>query len=174
MFWSLFTEKLAQRIVDQTNLYARTMVRNRPRKRDRPSLSGASRDSSQPAWRHGGELTITELQLFLGRILLMGIRSRPEIRDYWSTRESLSDPYISSKMSRDRFEEILARLHLAYNFLNRSDSDRLWKIRPMIDSLNESFQQAYHPTCEVSIDEGMVPFKGRIGFKQYMKNKPCK
>ena len=26
----------------------------------------------------------------------------------------------------------------------------------------------------VTIDEAMIPFKGRLGFKQYMKNKPTK
>lgn len=30
------------------------------------------------------------------------------------------------------------------------------------------------PGQVLSIDEGMVPFKGRLSFKQYMKDKPTK
>lgn len=32
----------------------------------------------------------------------------------------------------------------------------------------------YTPDEEISVDESMVPFKGRLSFKQYMKDKPCK
>lgn len=32
----------------------------------------------------------------------------------------------------------------------------------------------YIPDEEISVDESMVPFKGRLSFKQYMKDKPCK
>ena len=52
--------------------------------------------------------------------------------------------------------------------------DKLLKIRPVIDLLQESFKKCWIPHQECSIDEGMIPFTGRSSIKQYMKNKPDK
>jgi hypothetical protein len=38
----------------------------------------------------------------------------------------------------------------------------------------ETFKENYSPTREQAIDECMIKFKGRIGFKQYMPQKPVK
>ena len=50
----------------------------------------------------------------------------------------------------------------------------LYKVRPLIESLNTAFRDIYYPTCELSVDERMVGFKGRLGFKQYFPLKPTK
>ena len=42
------------------------------------------------------------------------------------------------------------------------------------DILSRQFQSNYTPTECVTIDEPMIPFKGRLGFKQYMTDKPTK
>ena len=52
--------------------------------------------------------------------------------------------------------------------------DKLYKVRPLIESLNTAFRDIYYPTCELSVDERMVGFKGRLGFKQYLPLKPTK
>jgi len=51
-------------------------------------------------------------------------------------------------------------------------TDRLYKIRPYIDYLQEKFENEYYPHQNLSIDECMIPFKGRLGIKQYIKDKP--
>lgn len=52
--------------------------------------------------------------------------------------------------------------------------DKLFKIRPLIESLKINFQIHYNPHCEQSIDEAMVKYKGRTSLKQYMPLKPIK
>ena len=52
--------------------------------------------------------------------------------------------------------------------------DPLFKLRPFLDPLLKSFQKTYHPGREVSIDESMIGFKGRLSFIQYMPKKPTK
>lgn len=52
------------------------------------------------------------------------------------------------------------------------DYDRLYKIRYLTDYLKEKFKQFYAE--EISVDEGMVPFRGRWSGKQYHKDKPIK
>ncbi|GFO39553.1 PiggyBac transposable element-derived protein 4 [Plakobranchus ocellatus] len=44
----------------------------------------------------------------------------------------------------------------------------------MLTYLNEKFQTVYIPYVDVTIDESMVKFKGRLGFRQYMPAKPIK
>ena len=45
------------------------------------------------------------------------------------------------------------------------------KIKPVIDSLRNQFLKVYNSHREVSIDEAMVPFKGKSTIKQYMPKK---
>ena len=56
----------------------------------------------------------------------------------------------------------------------RDVDDKLFKVRPLLDRLANTFRKEYRPSKFVSIDEGMVKYKGRLGFKQYMPTKPVK
>ena len=51
-------------------------------------------------------------------------------------------------------------------------TDKLTKIRPLISKLENAFQNVYVPGKNLSIDEGLVKFIGRLSFKQYMPKKP--
>ena len=42
--------------------------------------------------------------------------------------------------------------------------DPLFKLRPFVDPLVINFQKAYHPGREISVDESMIGFKGRLYF----------
>ena len=80
-------------------------------------------------------------------------------------------------MSRIRFDQIYRFLHLAHsNFQFSRDQpghDKLFKVRKFWD-LVPTFESEYTTHKSVTIDEAMIPFKGRLGFKQYIKNKPTK
>ena len=52
--------------------------------------------------------------------------------------------------------------------------DPLYKVRPLIDMCHRTFLSEYNPAKEMSMDEGMVKFKGRIFFRQYMPKKPIR
>ena len=52
--------------------------------------------------------------------------------------------------------------------------DRLGKIRPVFNYLQEQFKQAYNPGQEIAVDEAMIKFQGRSSLKQYMPMKPIK
>ena len=51
---------------------------------------------------------------------------------------------------------------------------RVDKIKPLLDRLLATFQSAFYPGCDVAVDETMVGFKGRVGFRQYCPLKPTK
>ena len=48
----------------------------------------------------------------------------------------------------------------------------LYKIRPYISVLDESFQTNYKPEMNLSFDEAICPFKGRVKFRVYNPAKP--
>ena len=50
----------------------------------------------------------------------------------------------------------------------------IYKVRKLLDILSPRFLSEYNTHEELSIDEAMIPFKGRLSIKQYMKDKPTK
>ena len=52
--------------------------------------------------------------------------------------------------------------------------DPLYKIRPFLEPLIANFQAEYTLHKEISVDETMISYKGRLGFIQYMPKKPKK
>ena len=113
-------------------------------------------------------LTKNEFEQWLGLCLYMSISTIPLTRLYWSGL----DDKVPSIMKRDRFEEIKANIHLVDNTTN-VNNDKMFKVRPLIDHLRTEFQKL-PKTEHLSIDEQLVPFKGKHSLKQYMPKKPKK
>ena len=75
--------------------------------------------------------------------------------------------------SRKKYEDLLHNLHCASSIPpGQPGHDKIHKIRKVVTILNRNFQKNWTPHQQNSVNEGMFPFKGRIGFKQYMKDKP--
>ena len=87
-------------------------------------------------------------------------------------------PGFRSILPRDRFFAILRFLHLSDNSSaiprGQPGHDRSFKVRPMISSMVEAWQDAYDIEKSVSVDECMIAFKGRVSMRQYMPKKPSK
>lgn len=71
----------------------------------------------------------------------------------------------------------LKRLKLLGNFLNfthdtpQGNTDKLYKIKPVLEYLSNFFTEIYTPERELSIDESLMLWKGRLSWKQYIKIK---
>lgn len=156
IFLCLFPKELIDHIVFHTNLYATQISNGKP-------YTPTNHD---------------EIKTFLGIHLIMGIKKLPSLRDYWSSRPELRDMYVSSCMPRDRFIWLLRHLHLNDNSLqpkkNAPNFDKLYKVRPLLNTLSATFASAYKPSKNQAIDESMIRFKGRSAIKQYMPLKPIK
>nr|XP_022904168.1 piggyBac transposable element-derived protein 2-like [Onthophagus taurus] len=114
--------------------------------------------------------TQNELEVFVGMHILMGNLPYPRLKCYWENK--LRIPTIADAMPRDRFHKLRSFLH----FVNVEEKppeckDRFWKIRPLYNTIRKRILQLPLET-KLSIDEQMVPFKGRLNVKQCMKNKP--
>ncbi len=78
-------------------------------------------------------LTADELKAYMGFCMLMGIVRLPH-----PLRKKTSTFYyapIASKIARDRFRDIRRHLHFRDN--TTRGTDRLAKVRPLIDKINE-------------------------------------
>ena len=105
----------------------------------------------------------------------MGYNKLPSWLDYWKTDPDLATPYGSNVMSRNRFGHILWNLHVNDNDkIPRNNTDKLYKLRPLVDSLNGNFLKLYDTSRYLSIDESMILFKGRHSIKQYNPKNPIK
>ena len=77
-------------------------------------------------------------------------------------------------MPRNRFQSITEFLHFNDNSkydIHDTTRDRLYKVRPLVEYLVEKFKAAYTTDKNLSIDEELLLWKGRLGFKQYISNK---
>lgn len=161
-FFKLFlTDEIINLIVIETNRYGSQM-----KERARTLKSRISR------WY---ETDDNEIETFLGLLLWMGLCHFPCMSDYWS-KDPIYHCNVNKYMSRNRFELLLRVLHFSDNdnnaqVDNNAPIDKLRKIRPLVDLLVDRFRYVMTPTENVCIDETLVPFRGRIGFRQYIKNK---
>lgn len=124
------------------------------------------------------DTTREEIRAFIGILIFMGYHNVPTIRLYWSTNHNFYCSRVANVMPLKRFLKLLRYIHLNDNqkMLPRSSDsfDKLFKIRPLIDHLNNIYKILYNPSQNLSVDESMVAFTGRSCMKQYMPLKPIK
>lgn len=100
----------------------------------------------------------------------MGLVRLGSLDSYWSTQRIYNMKIPQSIMSRNRFQLLLKMLHFANNETIQQ-GDRLGKIQPLIDMLQRKFKSLYYPNEDIVIDETLIPWRGRLVFRQYIPNK---
>jgi len=97
---------------------------------------------------------------------------------FWSSDGRLGVPGVAKVMPHKRFRKITEYFHMFDNTLalaaTDANHDRLFTVRPLLNMANSTFRTFYQPRRVISIDEAMVPFKGRSFLRQYMPVKPIK
>ncbi|GFW12656.1 piggyBac transposable element-derived protein 4 [Trichonephila clavipes] len=114
------------------------------------------------------------MPVFIALIILQSIVKKPTNEQYWSKRHSISTPFFSKVMSYRRFNLIYRFLHFSANetFVTEThECPKLSKIWPVLQYLTIRFKEVVTPDRDVTIDESLMIFKGRLGWKQY---KPLK
>ena len=166
-FHLLVTDVMLESIVGQTNTFAEQYL-------EKTNVSPKSRANLWDNTVHD----LAELKKFLSLVIVMGLIHFPAIEDYWITSWPFANTTFSPVLKRDRFTLLLRFLHLNNNAnyipKGHPGHDPLFKIRPFMEALINNFQKAYVPGREISLDESMIGFKGRLGFAQYMPKKPIK
>ena len=142
-----------ERIVDETNRY---YLQNPVSERQHMSN-----------WQN---VTSVEMYTFIAITMLTGLIGKNRLQDYWSTDPLLITPIVGQYLTRNRYQDILRFMHFANNEVT-PDTDRLGKIKPIIDDFKRKFPNCVNPSKNLCIDESLVLWKGRLGFKQYIPSK---
>ncbi|KAK7115112.1 hypothetical protein V1264_001046 [Littorina saxatilis] len=163
-YFSLFVdEEQLQIFVNQTNIYAAQCI---------AAKENAGPHSIFTKWK---PVTMLEMRVFQALTINMGLLWKPEIRDYWSTDPLCKTPFWGSYMARDRYLAILAFFHLVNNEeRDARNPDKLFKVRQLYDHLSDTFKTAYYPRRELSVDESMCPWQGRLNFRMFIPSKPTR
>jgi hypothetical protein len=148
-----------QDIVQETNAYAQRKILEKP----------------DPSW---SPVALDEMKAFLGIRMYMSIVQLPQTDMYWSTEAVFGNLFVRQIKQRDRFDKISQYPHVADNTTNPPCGDplhdKLAHVRPLLDAVHQNCLDRYNPHQDVSIDEAMVAFRGRLGFRQYVPSKPTK
>jgi hypothetical protein len=156
-FQHIFDVSLFTKIAEETNICAAQKQHSHP----------------DPTWT---PTTVAEIKAFIGIHIIMGLVRYPRYHLYWSQDDFFANYRIQSTMTRRRFQALERYLHI--NDLTKmpgkesSDFDSLYRIRPVLDSCRNQFQRAYVPGRELSVDEGMIAYRGRISYLQYIPKNP--
>jgi len=157
LFQQFITDSVIDTFVSETNRFAEQFLHATTLKRKSRAHNWSPTNS-------------TEMKKFLGLLLTMGMVKKSLIADYWSTDPIVATPVFNASMPRDRFELLLKFWHFSDNQA-MPEGDRLFKLRGVCNAIIERFQTVYIPGRELSIDESMVLWRGRLMFRQYIPGK---
>ena len=167
LFQKFISDAVIDSFVTETNRYAEQVREQRG--------ANAKPKSRISLWK---PVSVAEMKAFIALLLLLGLTKRSSFGLYWSTDDYIEMPGFRRIMPRDRFLAILTFFHLVDNTLNvpRDDPqhDKAFKVRSFVNMIIPAWQNHYTPGKELSIDESMIPFKGRSNIIQYMPAKPTK
>jgi len=160
-FFMCFDEDFYELIARETNNYAESEFL-------RVGVAERSRISQ---WKPKDR---DEIIAFIFLVIHTGIIKLNRLNDYWKNHHLFNFTCFSNYMSRDRFLLLLRCFHFSQNPTDQSENiptDRLFKIRPLINYFNTKMNNIYYPSKELSLDESIVLWRGRLIFRQYIQNK---
>lgn len=122
------------------------------------------------AWKSIDE---EEMYAFIGLILTAGILqlSKETLTILWSAR--YGPPVFRATMSHHRFKEIQRYMRFD-DKSKRSIKDKFAPFREVFNLFNNLLVSFYIPGKNMTVDEQLIPYRGKCGFRQYNPKKPVK
>lgn len=117
-----------------------------------------------------------EIEAFIGLLYLQGLfKSGHEDLRLWATDGTGRDLFRAT-MPLARFSFLLCciRFDDETTRADRRKENKLAPISEMFDKFVTNSKQNYTPGDIMTVDEMLVPFRGRCGFRMFIPNKPAK
>ena len=109
----------------------------------------------------------------------MGLKSLPQYILYWHQNDITGNSGMKKKtMTCRSYQKLTQYLHVSDRanepILNNADYDKMYKIFPVLNMVQDSFAESYKPEQNQKIDEEMIAFQGRLSYVQYLSAKSIK
>ncbi|XP_032371499.1 piggyBac transposable element-derived protein 4 [Etheostoma spectabile] len=125
-------------------------------------------------------ITTEEFFKYVGLTFFVALVKLGKISDYWKKNTIFSVPFPANVMSRDRYRAISWNIHMSdpekdgENDRKKGtpDHDRLFQLKPLLDTIKNACLSFYHPRQNLAINERMVAAKPHSGMTQHMTAKP--
>ncbi|KAK9730373.1 Transposase IS4 [Popillia japonica] len=168
-FFNLFfDDELVNEIALQTNIYAGQV-------RTEGNAKSQWRDVTSNEIRLFLAINIMQSvvkkPLFLAINIMQSVVKKPDLQDYWSRNPIIETPFVRKMMPYKRFVTIKQYLHFSDNAKydpKNHPSPKLYKIWPIVSDLSQKFSKFYTPERDITIDESLLLYKGRLGWVQYI------
>ncbi|XP_029986470.1 piggyBac transposable element-derived protein 4-like, partial [Sphaeramia orbicularis] len=131
------------------------------------------RKHGRDGWRRMDEI---DLHAYVGLLILAGVyRSRGEATaSLWDAESGRAIFRATMSLKVFHLYSTLLRFDDRETRAERRASDKLAAVRKLWDAWVERLPALYNPGPDVTVDEQLVPFRGRCPFRQYMLSKPAK
>ncbi|GMF40407.1 unnamed protein product [Phytophthora fragariaefolia] len=148
-----FVEKIDERVNEQ---YQKQVAREQKK----PGYRRQTREQIRVKLEQTPPITGRDLCVFIGLLVARTISPNKEkLQHHWKTTDEGAIPRgcFGRFMTRDRFAHVSRNLHFSSNTDPRAATDRAWKLRPVIEALQETFRAGYMPPPVMAFDEAMFP-----------------
>ena len=131
-----------------------------------------SRVRQSSRMNHWQDTNGSEIKQFLGIVMYMGLVKYPSIHMYWSKNEFYKNSFVPNIMTRNRFQLLLKFIHFSSE--TELPTNRLKKVKDLVEVMEKNFVAAKIPGKMLVVDETMIPWRGRLIFRQYNPGKSHK
>ena len=94
----------------------------------------------------------------------MGLNPLPQYKLDWHQNDFIGNSRIKKTVTCKRYQKLTQYLNVSDRAnepaQNSADFDKLYKIHPVLNMVQDSFAENYKPGQNQTTDEGMIAFKG--------------
>ena len=153
------------RLCTFTNSAATTMPRHRGKKR-------------LQRWQ---PVVVREMKMYFAISSFLGVVKVQNRKEAWSRESIFGQPFLHGSMSLKRFEAITSCLHYEDSWSmgdealkDANEKDAFWQVHGLVDRITQQSKIYWRMGRKISVDEAVIPFKGRHKGRCYNPSKPAK
>ena len=125
------------------------------------------------AWKETDDVEIRGL---IGILVFLGAQKQSKVNLTTIWEPLIGQDFVRATMSKNRCFQLLNTLRFDNKDTRRrrQETDKLAPISEVLDLHLANLQKYYVPGASLTVDEQLIPFRGRCSFIQYIPSKPAK